>query len=90
MLRALQAAAFAAALVTIVSAPDVADINPAAGQSSAGTPTGAPSGTGKLTLENAQPLPIPPRPDVGARKAPPAPARCARWWAGANIPRGAA
>ena len=71
MLRALRTAAFAAAIATIVSAPAGADINPAAAQSTIGAPTGA----GKLTLENAQPLPVPPRPDVGARKAPPAPPR---------------
>ncbi|MBK3803567.1 hypothetical protein GAY33_31055 [Azospirillum brasilense] len=42
-------------------------------QTSAAPPQTAAANTGGLTLENAQPLPIPPRPDLFPPPAPPAP-----------------
>ncbi|CAO3443659.1 hypothetical protein [Azospirillum argentinense] len=42
-------------------------------QTSAAPPQTAAANTGGLTLENAQPLPIPPRPDIFPPPAPPAP-----------------
>ncbi|CAO3374038.1 OmpA family protein [Azospirillum argentinense] len=42
-------------------------------QTSATPPQTAAANTGGLTLENAQPLPIPPRPDIVPPPAPPAP-----------------
>ncbi|MBP2291932.1 OmpA family protein [Azospirillum rugosum] len=69
-MRVLSTAALAATVGATLSAPADAEINPAAAQAAQ-----PPSESAKLTLENAQPLPVPPRPDVGARKAPPAPAR---------------
>ncbi|MCW2236510.1 OmpA family protein [Azospirillum canadense] len=69
-MRVLSAAAVAATFGVALSAPADAEINPAAAQSAQPQ-----SGSAKLTLENAQPLPVPPRPDVGARKAPSAPPR---------------
>ncbi|MFC5359736.1 OmpA family protein [Azospirillum himalayense] len=66
----LPAAAMALSLaVTACSSPGIAPP-----QTSASAPGPAPTAnTGGLTLENAQPLPIPPRPDIFPPPAPPAP-----------------
>lgn len=85
-MRVLSAAVSAAAIALSTAAPAAAEINGTALASSQPAPssTGASAGANaplnvadapKLTLENAKPLAIPPRPDVNAPKAPSAPPR---------------
>jgi Outer membrane protein and related peptidoglycan-associated (lipo)proteins len=77
-MRVLSAAVSAAAIALCTASPAAAEINGTALTSSQPAPSNAPVNVAdapKLTLENAKPLAIPPRPDVNAPKAPSAPPR---------------
>ncbi len=78
MMRVLSATVSAAAIALCTVAPAAAEINGTALTSSQPTRFDAPINVAdapKLTLENAKPLAIPPRPDVNAPRAPAAPPR---------------
>ncbi|WP_353857510.1 OmpA family protein [Azospirillum formosense] len=69
-LRVLPAAAAVALSLAVTACSSSGTAPP---PTSAAPPQTAAANTGGLTLENAQPLPIPPRPDIFPPPAPPAP-----------------